>query len=172
MLTLEKVSDTGLLGANVHKPTLSEPYVLSWANDTQRENITKNGKIVTLTFAVAEGAVLGTYPVTVTYDNANADIVDADMNLVDFVVINGSVEVKNVILGDVNRDGSVNALDRIALARYLAEWDGYNSETIDLAASDVNQDGLVNALDRITLARHLAEWDGYEELPYLSSTGG
>ena len=32
-----------------------------------------------------------------------------------------------VIYGDVNGDGKVNELDEIVLARYNAEWDGYES---------------------------------------------
>ena len=68
-----------------------------------------------------------------------------------------------VIYGDVNGDGKVNELDEIVLARYNAEWDGY--ETINEKNADVNADGKVNELDEIVLARYNAEWDGYESLP-------
>ena len=84
-----------------------------------------------------------------------------------FNVVDGVVSIVDTIIGDVNGDGAVNTLDRIALARYLANWEGYSADTIDMTAADVNGDGAVNTLDRIALARHLANWEGYEELPYI-----
>ena len=67
--------------------------------------------------------------------------------------------------GDVNADGSVDNLDRLALTRYLADWDGYGEDTINMDAADVNQDGSVDNLDRLVLTRHLADWEGYKTLP-------
>lgn len=69
----------------------------------------------------------------------------------------------DVLYGDVNGDGTVNAKDRMMLTRYLAKWSGY--EDIDMTAADVNNDGQVNAKDRMILTRHLAKWQGYETLP-------
>lgn len=69
----------------------------------------------------------------------------------------------SVLLGDVNGDGKVNVKDNMYLARYLAEWAGYDA--IDTAAADLNGDGKVNVKDNMLLARHLAEWAGYETLP-------
>lgn len=65
----------------------------------------------------------------------------------------------------MNNDGKVNATDRNALARHLANWKGYEDATINMLAADVNGDGKVNAADRNALARHLASWKGYENLP-------
>lgn len=69
----------------------------------------------------------------------------------------------SVLLGDLDGDGKVNVKDNMYLARYLAEWPGYDE--IDLAAADLNGDGKVNVKDNMILARHLAEWAGYETLP-------
>ncbi len=71
-----------------------------------------------------------------------------------------------ILFGDVNDDGKVNTKDRILLTRYLAGWEGYDAEDVNLLAADVNQDGAVNTKDRIILTRYLANWTGYEELPY------
>lgn len=71
----------------------------------------------------------------------------------------------DVIYGDVNNDGKVNQLDRMALARYLAKWQGYDQ--INSMNSDVDNDSKINQLDRMTLARYLAKWQGYETLPYI-----
>lgn len=55
------------------------------------------------------------------------------------------------LLGDVNNDGKVNAIDRVVLRQYLMDKDAV---TINTAAADVNQDGKINALDRVEL-RHM-----------------
>ncbi len=73
---------------------------------------------------------------------------------------------EDVLYGDVDGNGTVNTRDRILLTRYLAGWEGYDEEDINLLAADVNQDGTVNTKDRIILTRYLANWTGYEALPY------
>ena len=70
----------------------------------------------------------------------------------------------DIVYGDVNNDGKVNAQDRVYLTRYIARWDGYD---ISILNADVNGDEKINAQDRLILARHLARWQGYEELPYI-----
>ena len=67
----------------------------------------------------------------------------------------------DILYGDVNGDGRVNALDMAYLARHFAGWAGY--ETVGPGA-DVNGDGRINALDLAYLARHFAGWAGYEKL--------
>ncbi|MBQ3534395.1 MAG: hypothetical protein IJA56_04485 [Clostridia bacterium] len=67
-------------------------------------------------------------------------------------------------VGDVNNDGEVNGTDRGILARYLAEWPGYELQILSWDAADINGDGEVNGQDRGILARYLAEWHGeYDE---------
>lgn len=163
-LTLTEVKDAGVLGEQVHSDNiLKNPYTLSWANDTAEENYTANGKIVTLTFAIADDAPVGKYPVDISYDNENYDILNYDLEAVDFAVSNGVIEVIDYICGDVNDDGKVNSMDRIHLARHLSDWDGF--ENINEKAADINEDGKVNSMDRIYLARHLSDWDGFEVIP-------
>ena len=166
VLTLVGVKDEGKLGVQVHKPEFVSPYLLTWANDTATQNFVYDGVVVTLTFQIKEDAPVGEYPITVSYDYDNYDIMDCNMNKVNFAVVNGSVEVMDVLLGDVNLDGIVNTLDRALLTRYLAGWDGYTEDNVNLTAADVNMDGVVNTLDRAILTRHLAGWGGYETLPY------
>lgn len=168
IMTLAGVEDKGNLGIIMHSNQFTNPYVLSWANDTALQDICFNGDVVTLIFDVVETAPEGEYTVSVSYDYDNYDICNFEQEKVKFNVVNGVVRVVDVIIGDVNGDGSVNTLDRIALARYLANWEGYTDETIDMLAADINCDGSVNTLDRIALARHLANWEGYEELPYVN----
>ena len=166
VLTLTEVKDGGLLGEQMHSDNLAlEPYVLYWTNGDAQENLAANGEIVSLKFKAAEDAALGYYPISVTYDAQEWDIVDKELQKVEFAPISGGVTISDILCGDVNGDGKVNPLDNIYLARYLADWSGYE-EKIDLLAADVNGDGKVNPLDKIILARHLADWQGYETLPY------
>ncbi len=165
-LTLTEVKEHGCLPGAVHGNNYSKrPYKLSWANDTASENITANGKLVTLVFKIKEGAPEGNIPIEVSYDNKNHGIYDVNLRTVEFEVNNGSVAVLDYRLGDVNCDGSVDTVDYIILARYVADWDGYEDK-VDLRYADMNADGVVNSLDRTILARHIAGWLGYERLPY------
>ena len=69
------------------------------------------------------------------------------------VTVNLPITVVETLIGDVNRDGVVNAKDVASLRRHLAGgWD----VTIDEAAADVNSDGAINAKDVATLRRYLA----------------
>ncbi|MCH5324197.1 MAG: leucine-rich repeat protein [Eubacterium sp.] len=60
----------------------------------------------------------------------------------------------DVLIGDVNGDGVIDPLDNIALAMWLAGWDGEINE----AAADINGDGTIDPLDNIALAMQLAGW--------------
>lgn len=158
-MKLVGVEDSGLLGGGNHNPEMSNPYRLTWANDTLQANVTDNGTLVTLEFEIEEDAPAGVYPVRVIYEETNYDIYDCELNPVSFAVMEGSVEIGAVLYGDVNRDGKVNNIDRALLTRYLAGWENLNVENLDLAAADLNSDGKVNNQDLIALARQLAGWD-------------
>ena len=167
VLTLVGVTDHGQIGTAMHSDNYAAcPYTLTWANDLATENYTYNGEIVTLTFAVAEDAEVTTTAVTVYYDCDNYDIFNTEGEAVKFAMVDGSVNVIDVLIGDVNSDGKVNTQDRMILTRYLAKWTGYSEEDINMAAADVNCDGKVNTQDRMILTRYLAKWTGYDNLPH------
>ena len=93
-LTLIEVKDAGLLGANLHNPSKTNPYYLVWANDTARENFTANGTVVTLKFKINDTAEESSeFPVTVSYDPTNFEIFDKDANEIYFAIENGKVTV-------------------------------------------------------------------------------
>ena len=166
ILKLVKVEDRGILGEQVHNPSLGAPYYLSWVNDTATENFTVNGNIAILTFEILEDAPLGKTTISVSYDYGNFDIYDVNGEKVAFTTQNGAVDVSDVLLGDVNGDGIVNNYDRLLLTRWLAKWPEALEKGIIEAAADVNCDGKVNNLDRLILTRHLAHWAEYSTLPY------
>ncbi|MBR6103233.1 MAG: hypothetical protein IKP95_12460 [Ruminococcus sp.] len=64
--------------------------------------------------------------------------------------------------GDVNHDNKVNLEDYSDLAKYIAEWDGYEN-TVDPASADLNGSGAPDLDDLSILAKCIAEWDGYNE---------
>ncbi len=165
VLTLIGVEDTGLITGAMHTTKYSSPYTLTWENDTVRENITATGTIVYLVFQVSDNADTGAYSIGVT--SPMDGIYNYDEDNIEFQMISGDVSVRDYIFGDVNGDGVVTNKDRLVLARYLAEWEGYDISMIDQSAADVNCDGAVTNKDRLILARHLAEWDGYETLPKI-----
>lgn len=74
------------------KTTAVKPYVLQWMGASDS---TENGAIATVTFRIAEGAVAGDKPVTVTVEECYNESFDA----VDFSVSNGRVTV-NTSSGD------------------------------------------------------------------------
>ena len=164
-LTLVNIGDTGLMPGRVHGDVTD---TLFWDSGTSTENLTVNGVIATLTFKVDENAEPGEYGIRFTYNNDESDIINADFEPVDFAVVNGKIKVSNVIIGDVDMSGSVNAKDRVVLGRYLTHWPGFDDTTCSVLAADVNGDGKVNALDRVILGRYLTHWPGYEELPYTT----
>ncbi len=166
-LRLIKVEDGHLLGGETHSPDMKSPYTLCWVNDTETENFTASGKIAILTFEILDGAKLGKTPISVSYDYDAFDIMDKDGNQIYIATNDGAISVSDVLIGDVNGDGTVNSLDRLLLTRWLAKWPEALAAGINEAAADVNCDGKVNSLDRLILARHLARWEEYATLPYI-----
>ena len=81
--------------------------------------------------------------------------------------VQGTVNAKPTMIGDVNKDGSVNIADVTALIDYLLSGDG---SSIDLEAANVTQDGDINIADVTALIDRLlsspsslkaSSWDAY-----------
>lgn len=69
------------------------------------------------------------------------------------------------LYGDINGDGYVKPNDKTVLARYLANWPGYETLPVYQEVADLNCDGYVKPNDKTILARYLGNWPGYEVLP-------
>lgn len=165
-LTLLSVKDEGVFGAQSHKPEMESPYTLVWCNDTATENYMIEGAIATLKFLVNDGAEVGSsYPVSLSYSYKSYDIFDKDLNRIEFATVDGLVKIiedtdepdvppADVLLGDVNGDGSINGKDINELKRAVAgnlalEGDRY-------IAANVYIDDKINGMDVNNLARYLA----------------
>ena len=111
----------------------------------------ETGLLITLTFKVADNAVVGDYEILVSVyakDSLGTDLdIDATTSVV--TVFQG---------GDINNDGEVNAKDVTMLRRYLAGgWDEeFEEVAFDWIATDCNGDGEVDAKDVTRLRRYLA----------------
>ena len=121
VLTLKAVEDAGVLGTQVHKPELVNPYQLNWANDTATENYTYNGTVVTLTFQVADDALEGDTPITVSYDYDNYEIIDYNMKPVRFDVANGVVTVGEVPATDISLFEYSLSGTELTITEYIGE---------------------------------------------------
>jgi len=169
-LHLVSVKDGGLLGNNTHgtdSGTLKKnPYTLLWVNGTTSSDYSGNGVIATLTFEVDEDAEYKEYPITLSYDEY--DIVNNNLQNIEVEISNGSINVVNQKIGDVNNDGKVNILDCMLLLRKIANWVGFSD--IDILGADLNADGKISLADGTIMLRHLAAWVGYETLPFIQQT--
>lgn len=83
-----------------------------------------------------------------------------------FKNISISTQIRPMIVGDVNYDGKINTKDRIALTRYLANWN-VTSFIDSVAAESIDGVSGITTKDRITLARYLSNWEGYESLTQI-----
>lgn len=71
-------------------------------------------------------------------------------------LIHGDYVAPEITTGDVDNDETINLNDLVALAQFVAEWEGLE---VNEAAADVNGDGEVDLNDITHLAQYLAGWD-------------
>ena len=109
-----------------------------------------NGIILLLKFKVPADAEVDTfYDISVSYRDGN--MVNADGENVFISIQNGGILIDR-LMGDVNDDGVVNALDVVMLRRYIAG--GYDV-VINSEQSDMNGDGQITVADIIALRRYI-----------------
>ena len=141
-MTLEGAVAGGLFGSATLN-TSTGMFLFDNAAD-----VTENGTLLTLTFKVSDMAALGEYRISV-------EIISCNNAAEERVVICGgqaNIEVRDILPGDANGDGTVDTLDITRLRRYLAE------ESVDLSSgADMNGDGAVDIEDLTCLRRYLVE---------------
>ena len=163
IMTLTRVtSNSGVGGTFTPAQQFTiNPFNMAWDSVS---NITYNGNLATLTFAVDENAPDGIYPITVDFykgvngnytDGVNVNY-DEDFEAVGFVYISGNVIVANYIPGDINGDENVDNKDATFLLRYLAGWSLSN---IVEDALDIDGSTSVDNKDATILLRYLAGWN-------------
>lgn len=121
----------------------------------------KDGIFLTLTFKVAEDAVINTKPqIAVSCE----DLVGNSLNDLSCKTENGYVEILSYTPGDVNDDGNINVKDTIQTRRVIVG--GYDTGNIITAAADVNDDNRINSKDAINIRRYVATGYGVKLLPH------
>lgn len=135
MLTLQGITDRGVLGTAGHSDNFTSPYYLCWTNDTATQNFKVNGKLAQLTFRVNENSENGTfYPISIEYSLEDHDIYDKDLNCIDFAVESGSITVDNSNSGDNSKAVIVPITDLkyeiSGTELYITGYEGIDSDII------------------------------------------
>lgn len=134
MLTLQGITDRGVLGTTFHSDDFTTPYYLCWANDGATQNFKVNGKLAQLTFRVNENSENGTvYPISIEY-SLDDGIYDKDLNCIDFEVESGSITVDNSNSGDNSKAVIVPITDLkyeiSGTELYIRRYEGFDSDII------------------------------------------
>jgi hypothetical protein len=158
-----KYDDSVLTLKNVSNGTLFSGFAnglnISW---DEIFDVTEDGVLATLTFVVAEGAEAGDYTIEVLVRECiNVEFEDLEATGVSGTITVTEAAEEEILWGDVNGDGEVNAKDATKLKKYLANYDPdteTSTETVE-AGADANGDGEVNAKDATKLKKYLANYD-------------
>lgn len=155
-MTLVEVKDGGILGTANHPNKLSiYPYILSWANDTVSSDITANGTIATLKFEFKDRIEPGEYEVLVSYNNDNDDILNFDLDTVEFRTNPGKIIVEfvpvNVTGISLNKKSISLAKNEIETLIATISPDNATDKTVvwesdNEAVATVNDNGEVTAI--------------------------
>ena len=93
------------------------------------------------------------YNVTVSYSRSPEQFSDAKNNPLDVITVAGTITVVERLPGDVNGDDSVDILDAVLIARYLA---GENDADFNKIYADVDLNSYVGITDLTKLLQYLA----------------
>lgn len=152
-LTLTSVDYTTPFSAKASGSNrMQSPFTVSWYSPSS-ENENADGVFAALTFRVADEAEVGTYPITLTYNEDN--VFDNTFRNIAFAVKSGTLTVYDHIAGDINGDAKVNMKDLVLLQQYINGWD----VDVDERFADVNGDGSVNMKDLVLLQQFINGWE-------------
>jgi hypothetical protein len=98
---------------------------------------------------------------TVFTDNESERVYTAEFTDTHFTKQTVTVDISpaKILLGDLDKDGTVDVKDATLLTRYVNGWAGI---IIDLDAADLDRDGEVTLRDAMILTRYANAWDGYD----------
>ena len=155
----------GIGSLSFNKIENQSPTNCLWYEFVSGNNYTNNGVLFTLTFKIKENAQGGTYPITV-YCSDSENLCTVDGEIVDFDMINGSVEVYEHVAG-VALDPAVLNLkngETAALAPVFTPETAYNKNVSwasdNTAVATVAEDGTVTAIKRGTATITVTTEDG------------
>ena len=148
-LTLKSAKKGDLVsGASVSVNTDTKGYVVFTYDD---DVLTDSGPLLELSFSVKSSATGSAYVQIATEDDGcDLELLDNRGQPVTLAIKNGAVNVRNLMLGDVDDSGTVDVEDAYIIRRYLNGDETFTAE--QKQAADVNGDGKVTSAD-ITLIR-------------------
>lgn len=137
-----------------------ETIKVIWSNDTA---ITGDGELFNITFEVKSNAQEGSHAIGLNYEKGWI----TDENFYDVMpsIIDNSITVADVLMGDINQDRRIDSRDNILLAKHLAKIPGVKLNENQIKAANVHHDEdkdgspLINIKDSTRLAMLLA---GYQ----------
>ena len=144
-LTLENATAGGLFTGKTLN-TAEGIFLFDNATD-----VTENGLLLTLTFKVKKGIKTGDYRIGIEILSCN------NASLENVIIIAGMRDIEieadeSTVLGDLNNDGKIDAIDLTLMRKKLASYD----VDINEAAADLNNDGKIDVIDLTLLRKKLA----------------
>lgn len=133
------------------------------------ENVTENGAILHLEFAVAADADLNKdYAISITC--AASDVLNEKRESVSVAISNGKITVIDYIPGDVDGDGVINMVDVLTLCQYYVDDcqyapDGYGVN-IRSERGDVDANGKINMIDVLMICQYYVDGCQYDPNGY------
>lgn len=118
------------------------------------ESLVDGGSVLDLTFrakANSTGTALLEIPTSGSKPFAFSQ---ADSSPISVASINGALSIQQLLLGDVNENGTINIVDASLIRRYTVKL--VELTETQLLAADVNGDGVVNVLDAHMIRRYIA----------------
>jgi len=112
-----------------------------------------DGTLCTLFFKISDDAAPGSYDIKIIF----RECYNYGEEDVPFSVVDGTVTIEGVqqiVLGDVNEDGKVNARDITLLKKFIAGT--ASADQLNVANGDINGDGKHNARDITAMKRYIA----------------
>ncbi len=133
-LTLKEFKDNGMLKTYFGETEdLSDnPYTLCWADVEGRKNNMGNGVLAVLTFDIAKEAPQGDYEIGISYNNDYYEILNEELEAVEFNIENGNVTVAptpSVSIENV----PAKAGDEVFVNLMLSDSIGFRELTFDLS---------------------------------------
>lgn len=141
--------DVSQNGTLLCAPYEEEGWQFFWYSAEESEG---DGNLFTVTLKVNDAAEAGTYPIRVCYSPANT-VTEEDVSAEKESLTAAFFSDQNMLLGDVDGDGVITAVDVVRIARYLIN--DYSFTSGELAAADVTGDNAVTAADVIRLSRYM-----------------
>ncbi len=125
-------------------------YKFNGSNNSFLSNMTSDGTVVVLTLKVKDGVSEGEYKLALTL--LKRSIIDCDGAKVSFASVDGTVDVREGLLGDVDGDGLITNADVLMIYKYI-----YNAKLypLDEAAGDVDGDGSVTNADVLMIYKYI-----------------